>query len=92
MLTTSQDQAIWTNKDYDNFVLDLEFKTASGTNSGVVVYCSDRLGISWGSPYLKSRPTPANSRCGPVSLSYVRPCGYCTFARAAISASDRALS
>ena len=41
VLTASEDQAIWTNKDYDNFVLDLEFKTASGTNSGVVVYCSD---------------------------------------------------
>jgi len=41
VLTASEDQAIWTNKDYDNFVLDLEFKTASGTNSGVVVYCTD---------------------------------------------------
>ena len=41
VLTASKDQAIWTKKDYDNFVLDLEFKTASGTNSGVVVYCSD---------------------------------------------------
>lgn len=41
VLTASKDEAIWTNRDYDNFVLDLEFKTASGTNSGVVVYCSD---------------------------------------------------
>jgi dienelactone hydrolase len=41
VITASEDQAIWTKKDYDNFVLDLEFKTASGTNSGVVVYCSD---------------------------------------------------
>ena len=41
VLTASEDQAIWTNKDYDNFVLDLEFKTAPGTNSGVVVYCTD---------------------------------------------------
>ena len=41
ILTASQDQAIWTNRDYENFVLDLEFKTAAGTNSGVVVYCSD---------------------------------------------------
>ena len=41
VLTASKDQAIWTKRDYDNFVLDLEFKTASGTNSGVVVYCSD---------------------------------------------------
>jgi len=41
VLTASEDQAIWTTRDYDNFTLDLEFKTASGTNSGVVVYCSD---------------------------------------------------
>ena len=41
VLTASKDEAIWTKRDYDNFVLDLEFKTASGTNSGVVVYCSD---------------------------------------------------
>ncbi|HUT10759.1 MAG TPA: DUF1080 domain-containing protein [Thermoguttaceae bacterium] len=41
VLTASQDQAIWSNRDYDDFVLDIEFKTAPGTNSGVVVYCSD---------------------------------------------------
>ena len=42
VLTASEDQAIWTQKDYNNFTLDLEFKTAEGTNSGVIVYCSDR--------------------------------------------------
>jgi hypothetical protein len=41
VLTASEDQAIWTKKDYENFILDLEFKTAAGTNSGVIVYCSD---------------------------------------------------
>ncbi len=41
VLTASKDEAIWTKKDYDNFVLDLEFKTADGTNSGVIVYCSN---------------------------------------------------
>lgn len=40
-LTASKDQAIWTQADHDNFLLDLEFKTADGTNSGVIVYCSD---------------------------------------------------
>ncbi|MBN1346606.1 MAG: DUF1080 domain-containing protein [Phycisphaerae bacterium] len=40
-LTASQDKAIWTKKDYDNFVIDLEFKTADGSNSGVIVYCSN---------------------------------------------------
>jgi hypothetical protein len=39
--TATEDQFLWTEKDYDNFILDLEFKTDDGTNSGVVVYCSD---------------------------------------------------
>ena len=41
ILTATEDQAIWTKKDYDNFVLDLEFKTDEGTNSGVIFYVSD---------------------------------------------------
>ncbi|HSA95800.1 MAG TPA: DUF1080 domain-containing protein [Acidobacteriota bacterium] len=41
VLTASEDQAIWTKPDYENFVLDLEFMTAPGTNSGVIVYCTD---------------------------------------------------
>lgn len=41
VLTASEDQAIWTVRDYGNFTLDLEFRTAQGTNSGVIVYCSD---------------------------------------------------
>lgn len=41
VLTATEDQAIWTEKDYDNFIIDLEFKTAEGTNSGVIVYASD---------------------------------------------------
>jgi hypothetical protein len=41
ILTASEDQAIWTEKSYNNFILDLEFKTEEGTNSGVIVYCND---------------------------------------------------
>ena len=41
VLTASEDKAIWSNKIYNNFMLDLEFKTAPGTNSGVIVYCTD---------------------------------------------------
>lgn len=41
VLTASEDQAIWSKNAYENFVLDLEFKNASGTNSGVIVYCTD---------------------------------------------------
>ena len=41
VLTASEDQAIWSEKKYNDFVLDLEFKTAESTNSGVIVHCSD---------------------------------------------------
>ncbi len=41
ILTASEDNNIWTEKEYDNFILDLEFKNDDETNSGVVVYCQD---------------------------------------------------
>jgi len=41
VLTASEDQCIWSAKDYDNFIIDLEFKNDHETNSGVIVYCSD---------------------------------------------------
>jgi hypothetical protein len=41
VMTASKDEAIWSEKAYDNFVLDLEFKNAEGTNSGVIVHASD---------------------------------------------------
>ena len=41
VMTASEDQCIWTKQDHENFVLDLDFKTAPGTNSGVIVYCTD---------------------------------------------------
>lgn len=41
VLTASRDESIWTKNQYDNFVLDLEFKNADGTNSGVIVHATD---------------------------------------------------
>ena len=41
VLTASKDQAIWTEDSYGDAIIDLEFKTAEGTNSGVIVYASD---------------------------------------------------
>jgi len=41
VLTASEDQAIWTDRDYDDFVLDLEFKMGPGANSGVLLYTTD---------------------------------------------------
>jgi len=41
VLTATEDKNLWTKAEYENFILDLEFKNAAGTNSGVIVYCSD---------------------------------------------------
>lgn len=45
LLTATEDKAIWTAVPYGDFVLDLLFRTADGTNSGVVVHASDT--INW---------------------------------------------
>ncbi|GAA4459492.1 hypothetical protein GCM10023189_33270 [Nibrella saemangeumensis] len=44
-LTATEDKSIWTRRPYNDFILDLEFKTAPGTNSGVIVYASDT--VNW---------------------------------------------
>ena len=41
VLSATKDECLWTKDQYENFVLDLEFKNAEATNSGVIVYCSD---------------------------------------------------
>lgn len=41
IITASKDEALWSEKAYDNFILDLEFKNADSTNSGVIVHASD---------------------------------------------------
>lgn len=41
VLTATKDQILWSQADYRNFVLRLEFKNGEGTNSGVFVYASD---------------------------------------------------
>jgi hypothetical protein len=40
-LTASKDSALWTKQPYENFIVDLEFKTGEAANSGVVIYCTD---------------------------------------------------
>ncbi len=41
ILSATEDQAIWSKKQYENYILDLEFQTTPGSNSGVVIHCSD---------------------------------------------------
>jgi hypothetical protein len=36
-----KDEVIWSKKDYENFILDLEFNLEPAANSGVLVYSSD---------------------------------------------------
>jgi hypothetical protein len=41
IITATKDEALWSEKEYDDFILDLEFKNADSTNSGVIVHASD---------------------------------------------------
>lgn len=41
VFTASKDECLWSEKAYDDFILDLEFKNAEGTNSGVIVHATD---------------------------------------------------
>lgn len=41
VMTATKDEAVWSEKAYNDFILDLEFKNAEGTNSGVIVHASD---------------------------------------------------
>lgn len=41
IFTASKDEALWSKNEYDNFVVDLEFMNAEGTNSGVIVHATD---------------------------------------------------
>ena len=89
VITASEDQALWTKKDHENFVLDLEFMTAPGTNSGVIVYCSDmanwipnsveiQIADDFAEQWAKS---PATWHCGAIfghlapAKSVVKPAG-----------------
>ena len=41
VFTASEDQVLWSDKEYADFDLNLEFRNSPGTNSGVIVYCSN---------------------------------------------------
>jgi hypothetical protein len=79
-LTASADQCLWTKTDHANFMLDLEFKNAAGTNSGVIIYCSDtknwipksveiQIADDFADKWAKS---PANFHCAAV-FGHVAP-------------------
>ena len=87
VLSASADQAIWSTREYENFELSLEFKNDNCTNSGVVIYCTDKqdwipnsMEIQIADDYCgKVHP---NSRCaavyghlGPSKLNLVKKAG-----------------
>lgn len=41
VLSAIKDRSIWTKSEYENFELDLRFKTDVATNSGVIIYCTN---------------------------------------------------
>jgi hypothetical protein len=43
VLTADEDEIIFTRGTYRDFVLDLEFMVEPGANSGVVVYCTNKV-------------------------------------------------
>jgi hypothetical protein len=42
VISATADQALWSVEEYENFELELEFKNDRCTNSGVVIYCTDK--------------------------------------------------
>ena len=41
VLSATKDEAIWTTRDYADFILDLEYMCDPAANSGVLLHCSD---------------------------------------------------
>ena len=89
VLTASEDACIFTTVEYENFEIDLEFKNEQGTNSGVIVYCTDRkdwipnsVEIQIGDDYyFKDKDWSPNYMCGGIfghlapSKTLVKPAG-----------------
>jgi len=69
-----KDEAIWTKREWKNFVVDLEFKLEPGANSGVFVYNTDMA--NWvantveiqilDDPAPKWATVPSNWKCGGI--------------------------
>ena len=88
-LTASEDQMIYSKQEYENFVLDLEFKNGPAANSGVFIYLTDpkawvqnsveiQIADDWADKWANQNPT---WKCGAVfgrlaaSEQTVKPAG-----------------
>ena len=84
VMSATKDEAIWAVGDYENFELQLEFKTDNGTNSGVIVYCTDiqnwipnsvELQIQDDTPAMAAGEKPSPQNCGAV-YGHLAPCKF----------------
>jgi len=89
VITATKDEALWSDKKYNDFVLDLEFKNADGTNSGVIVHATDTaewvensVELQIADDYSKEwSKAPADWQCAavfghqPVTKRTVKPAG-----------------
>jgi len=74
IITATKDEAIWSKDEFDNFVLDLDFMNADGTNSGVMVHATDKndwiphsVEIQIADDYSKEwSKAPATWQCGAI--------------------------
>ncbi len=73
VLTATEDQNIWSKKQYTDFIIDLEFKTDEDTNSGVIVHCSDvknwipnSVEIQIADDHGKWEKAPTSWQCGAI--------------------------
>ena len=74
VITASADEAIWTTREYENFELTLEFKNDVCTNSGVIIYCSNKkdwipnaMEVQIADDYCTKWPDwPSDWRCGAI--------------------------
>ena len=42
VLVAHEDQVLWATGEFENFELSFEFKNEAGTNSGIIVYCTNQ--------------------------------------------------
>jgi len=42
VLVAHEDQVLWATGEFENFKLRFEFKNEAGTNSGIIVYCTNK--------------------------------------------------
>jgi hypothetical protein len=73
VLTATEDGAIFTEEDYDNYLLDLEFKFGDHANSGVIVHTSDyknwipnSVEIQIFDDYSMDKDPPSKTSCGAI--------------------------